>query len=35
MQASNSRRGHAFRVAGLVATNGGSTIFVRPARALP
>jgi len=32
MQASRSRRGHALLVAGLVATNGCSAIFVRPAR---
>ena len=32
VQASRSRRGHALLVAGLVATNGCSAIFVRPAR---
>jgi hypothetical protein len=32
MQSSSSRRGHALLVAGLVATNGCSAIFVRPPR---
>jgi len=32
MQASRSRRGHVLLVAGLIATNGCSAIFVRPVR---